>query len=73
MVEVETQATLAAMPEVLTLPEVAQVLRIGRNTAYDLARRNALPVPVIRCGRRLIVSKAALKRVLEAIDETAQV
>lgn len=69
MVEVETQATLAAMPEVLTLPEVAQVLRIGRNTAYDLARRGELPLPVIKCGRRLLVSKAALCRLLEEVRQ----
>jgi len=53
------------LPDILTIPELAKVLRIGRNTAYNLARRDALPVPVIRCGKRLLVGKAALRKVLE--------
>ncbi|MDP9363438.1 MAG: helix-turn-helix domain-containing protein [Chloroflexota bacterium] len=47
-----------------TIEEVAAALGIARSTAYDLAKRNALPVPVIRLGRRLVVSQAALERVL---------
>ena len=49
-----------------TLGEVAALLGIGRSTAYELAQRDALPVPVIRLGRRLVVSRAALDRVLAA-------
>ena len=47
-----------------TLGEVAALLGIGRSTAYELAQRDALPVPVIRLGRRLVVPQAALDRVL---------
>jgi excisionase family DNA binding protein len=47
-----------------TLGEVASLLGIGRSTAYELAQRDALPVPVIRLGRRLVVPRAALDRLL---------
>lgn len=49
-----------------TLGEVAALLGIGRSTVYELAQRDALPVPVIRLGRRLVVSRAALDRLLAA-------
>jgi excisionase family DNA binding protein len=48
----------------LTIEEVAAVLGIGRTLAYDLARRDELPVPVLRLGRRLVVSRVALERTL---------
>lgn len=48
----------------LTLEEVARRLGVSRSTAYDLAKRDALPVPVIRLGRRIVVSRAALDLVL---------
>ena len=48
----------------LTVPEVAERLGIARSTAFDLAKRNALPVPVIRLGRRLVVSRELVERLL---------
>ena len=47
-----------------TIEEVAATFGIARSTAYDLAKHDRLPVPVIRLGRRLVVSRAALDRVL---------
>lgn len=47
-----------------TIEEVAITFGIARSTAYDLAKRNALPIPVIRLGRRLVVSRVALDRAL---------
>ncbi len=47
-----------------TIEEVASIFGIARSTAYELAKRDALPVPVIRLGRRLVVSRALLERVL---------
>ncbi len=49
----------------LTIPEVAAALGLARSTAYELAATDRLPVPTIRAGRRLLVSRAALERVLE--------
>jgi len=55
----------AASPRLtLTIEEVAAALGIDRSTAYDLAARDDLPVPVIRLGRRLVVGRTALERVL---------
>ncbi len=61
-----------------TLTEVAALLGVGRSTAYELAQAGKLPVPVIRLGRRLVVPRAALDRLLAgdgtrppAADESA--
>jgi excisionase family DNA binding protein len=48
--------------DVLTIREVARVLRIGRNLAYEAAQRGELPV--VRIGRRLLVPRLALERLL---------
>jgi len=48
----------------MTIEEVAAALGIDRTTAYALAKVDQLPVPVIRLGRRLVVGRAALERVL---------
>jgi excisionase family DNA binding protein len=56
--------TLHTERRTLTIPEVAIVLGLARSTAYELAASDRLPVPTIRAGRRLLVSRAALERVL---------
>ena len=45
----------------MTIPEFAKTCSISRGLAYDLARRNALPVPVIKLGRRMILSRKAVE------------
>jgi excisionase family DNA binding protein len=54
---------LDELPDVLTADEVADVLRLGRNTVYDALRTGT--IPSVRIGRRLLVPKAALRRLLE--------
>jgi hypothetical protein len=49
--------------ETETIEVTARRYGIGRNPAYDLARRGELP-GVIRLGRRLVVVKAVTDRVL---------
>jgi len=51
-------------PATLTVVEVADRLGISRSTAYELAAADRLPVPVIRLGRRVVVARAALDRLL---------
>lgn len=46
----------------LTVEEAAQLLGIGRNTAYEAIRRGELPS--LRIGRRLVVPRAALEQLL---------
>jgi excisionase family DNA binding protein len=49
----------------ITVEEAAALLRIGRNLAYEAVRRGELPA--IRVGRRLLVPRQALERLLEGI------
>ena len=44
----------------LNIPEVAALLRVSRNRAYDIAASDPT-FPVIRIGRRLIVSREDLR------------
>ena len=45
------------LPLVLTVAEVAKVLGVGKNTAYDFIRRGA--IKSVRVGRQIRVSKSA--------------
>jgi excisionase family DNA binding protein len=45
-----------------TVEEAAALLGISRNSAYEAVRRGQLPV--LRIGRRLVVPRAALDRIL---------
>ena len=47
-------------PPTLTITEAAQVLGIGRNLAYELARRGDFPAPVLKLGNRLVVPRQPL-------------
>jgi predicted DNA-binding transcriptional regulator AlpA len=47
-----------------TLPEFAQRYGIARSTAYDLAKRGELPIPVIALGRRRVLSRELVERLL---------
>jgi hypothetical protein len=63
----ERLMTLGDAPDFLTMEETAQILRIGRNQVYELARvwratGGERGVPVVEFGRRLRVPKAALQR-----------
>ena len=64
-----TARCLADFGDVLTVEEAAAVLRISRGAAYDAARRwrstHTEGLPVIQIGRRLLVPRSALERVLE--------
>ena len=63
-----TPRTLADYGDVLTIEEAAEVLRISRSSAYDLARRwrsdDPTGLPNIRLGRFLRVPRSALEEVL---------
>lgn len=52
--------------QTLNIADVGKMLGISRPVAYELARRDELPVPVIRLGRRMVVSRQALEDVLNA-------
>ena len=51
----------------MSIPEVARALGISRGLAYELARRDQLPVRVLRLGeRRLCVSRRSLEDLLSS-------
>jgi excisionase family DNA binding protein len=52
----------AEVPAVLTVEEAARLLRISRGSAYEAVRCNQ--IPTIRIGRRLLVPRAKLLRML---------
>jgi excisionase family DNA binding protein len=70
-VVVMVQVSLAAAPanslpasETVSVEVAAARLGLSRGKAYELARRNALPVPVLRFGRKMAIPTRALDRVL---------
>ncbi len=58
--------------ETCSVEVAAARLGLSRSKAYELARRNALAVPVLRFGRKLAVPVRALDRVL-GIEGTCSV
>ncbi len=56
--------------QTLSIPDLAVILGIDRSSAYELAKHDGLPVPVLRVGRRLLVSKRAVNRLLKGDGAT---
>lgn len=59
-----TAERLRALGPTIDVPTAASILNISRGTAYELARRDALPCRVLSLGRRRVVVVASL---LEAL------
>ena len=53
----------------LTVEEATHLLGISRGLAYELARSGKLPA--IRFGRRLLIPKVALERMLNQSQDTS--
>ena len=53
---------IASLPPTLTIEECASVLRLSRGSTYLAARTGQ--IPTIRIGRRLLVPRAMLLRIL---------
>jgi excisionase family DNA binding protein len=49
----------------LSVPEAAALLGISRNLAYEMAKQGQLPV--VRFGKRLLVPKVALEKMLSEV------
>lgn len=54
---------LSIEPRVYSVEEAAGLLDLCRNAAYEAVRRG--DIPSIRIGRRIVVPKAALDRLLQ--------
>ena len=48
----------------IKIEEAAKILGISRNTAYEAVKSGQLPT--VKIGRRFLVPKAALERMLES-------
>lgn len=71
--EKATESLVAEQRLTWTVPEVARLLGISKDSAYEAAHRGELPVRVI--GRRMLVPRAALLRLLDcshAPEQTQQ-
>ena len=69
----DPSAAVEPAPQFLTVEEAAAVLRIGRTSAYELARRwlstsGREGLPVIRLGRTLRVPQAAMERLAQTVS-----
>lgn len=56
------------LPLVLSVPELAEVLHIGRNSAYQLV--NSGCIRIIRIGKNIRIPQSALLEYLNRTDET---
>lgn len=54
---------IADLPDLATVDEVREVLPIGRDAVYAAVRSGELPS--IRIGRRVLVPRAGLERLIE--------
>jgi hypothetical protein len=57
---------LRLLPACIDIPTLAGLLGISRAMAYEYAARDALPVAVIRIGRRLLIPTAQVLALLGA-------
>ena len=51
-------------PAMLTVPEAARILGIGRTLAYGLIRTDAWPTPIVRVGRLIKIPSGPLLELL---------
>jgi hypothetical protein len=59
-----TESRIRQLGAVTDLGTAASIFGLSRTGAYDLARRNQFPVPLIRAGTRYRVPVAAILAVL---------
>jgi excisionase family DNA binding protein len=62
-------AKVSARALTLSIHQAAAMLGIGRNQAYEAARRGELPI--IKIGRRILVPRAQLERMLKGEPKAA--
>ena len=76
MAQVAPAAAPVTLPQSETVSVEVAAARLGlsRGKAYELARRDALPVPVLRFGRKMAIPVRALDRLLwaEVTPETIE-
>ncbi len=66
-----TEARIRALGTVTDLPTAASIFGLSRTVAYELARQEQFPVPVIRAGARYRVAVAAILTLLHLAPDPA--
>lgn len=56
--QIGSETALLSLPVIMTVPEMARYLRIGRNNAYDLVKEQGFPA--LRFGRQIRIPLNAL-------------
>lgn len=57
-------------PDVMTVPELADFLRLTEGTTYQYLREGV--IPATRAGRRWIISRQRIERWINGITETEE-
>jgi len=55
------------LPDILTVDEAADFLRLGRSSVYESI--HAKDIPAVRIGRRLLVPKSGLKQFVDVSEK----
>lgn len=66
---VPTPDEIRAWPATVDVPTAGRAFGVGRDEAYRLAREGRFPVPVLRLGRYLRVTRAAVLNALGITDQ----
>lgn len=70
-IDVPTAEQVRQLPVVVDVPTAGRCFGLGRDGSYDLARQGQFPVPVLRLGRSLRVTRASLLQALGINEEAA--
>lgn len=66
-----TREEILALPAAVDIPTAASCFKMGKSTAYDLARRGQFPVPVLPLGKSFRVTRASILAYLGIEDVPA--
>jgi hypothetical protein len=66
-----TADDLQVLPLTVAVPLAGRAFGIGRDTSYRLAAEGAFPVPVLKLGKKLVVTRASLLQALGVEDRVA--
>lgn len=69
--EVPTATDILNWPVTVDVPTAGRCFGLGRDVSYDLARTGQFPTPVLRLGRSLRVTRAALLGALGVADSAS--
>jgi excisionase family DNA binding protein len=71
-IETPDSASLPSLCQVMTVPEVAQALRVSKAHVHNLINgqvRDAKPLPSVRIGRRRLVRRSSLDEWIKTSEQ----